>query len=191
MKIPRPERGRATVGPSDAPIVTVFGSSQAKPGDEEYGAARRLGRLLATRGWTLCNGGHEGTMEAAALGAKECGGSTIGVSLELYRPTNPNPWLDQEIVAETLFARLERLVSIADGYVGLRGGIGTLLELSLVWNLVQTPAYERRPFVVVGVEWARLFRAYEENLALRPFEPGRVTRVDTVEDAVEYLSAHL
>jgi predicted Rossmann-fold nucleotide-binding protein len=130
-------------------------------------------------------------MEAAALGAKESGGSTIGVSLELYRPMNPNPWLDQEIVAETLFARLERLVSMADGYVGLRGGIGTLLELSLVWNLVQTPPYERRPFVVVGAEWARVFRAYEKNLALRPFEPGRVTRVDTVEDAVEYLAAHL
>src|SRR2546427_6791688 len=93
-------------------VVTVFGSSRVERDDPEYVAARRLGALFAQQGWTLCNGGHDGTMEAAAQGAKEAGGSTIGVSLSLYRPASKNVWLDQEIVAESLFARLEKLVTL-------------------------------------------------------------------------------
>lgn len=173
------------------PIVSVFGSSRALPSDPDYAVARRLGQLVAKQGWTLCNGGHEGTMEAAALGAKEFGGATIGVSLSLYRPTSPNRWLDQEIVAETLFSRLEKLASLADAYIALHGGIGTLLEVSLVWNLVQTKAFELKPLVVVGPEWNGIFHAYQENLALRPDEAARLTLVDSIEDAVDYLTAHL
>src|SRR5947208_9633171 len=137
------------------PVVTVFGSSRVKRDDPEYAAARRLGTLFAEHGWTLCNGGHDGTMEAAAQGAKEAGGSTIGVSLSLYRPTNKNVWLDQEIVAESLFARLEKLVTLGSAYVVLPGGIGTLLEMCLVWNLVQSPEFAGKPIVLVGDAWRR------------------------------------
>ena len=171
-------------------VVTVFGSSRVKREDPEYAAAHRLGALFAQQGWTLCNGGHDGTMEAAAQGAKEAGGSTIGVSLSLYRPANTNVWLDQEIVAESLFARLEKLVTLGSAYVVLPGGIGTLLELCLVWNLVQSPEFTGKPIVLIGEAWRSVVAALRENLPLHPWEAESIMVVDTVDEAVARLAAH-
>lgn len=174
-----------------APVVTVFGSSRAQLNDGEYEAARRLGRLVAEHGWTLCNGGHDGTMEAAARGAKEAGGRTIGVTVALFRPAHPNPWLDEEIVAESLLVRLERLVALGDAYIVLRGGIGTLLEASLVWNLVQSPEFAHKPIMVVGRDWANVIDALSANLPLYPWERARLTHVQTVDEAVDRLASCL
>ena len=176
--------------PRSARVVTVFGSSRAERGSEEYEAAHRLGAAIAARGWTLCNGGHDGTMEAAAKGAKEAGGSTLGVSLALYRPTNQNPWLDQEIVAESLFARLDQLVTLGDAFVALRGGIGTLLELCLTWNLAQSPEFSRKPLVVVGPAWSSVVALLRASLPMHPWESATPVTVDSVEGAVDYLEAH-
>lgn len=170
-------------------VVTVFGSSRAQRDDDEYTAARRLGQLIARRGWTLCNGGHDGTMEAAARGAKDVGGATIGVSIGLYVPSNPNLWLDEEIVAESLFARLERLVTFGDGFVVLRGGIGTLLELCVVWNLAHAPSFTK-PIVVVGPDWERVLDALAHDLPMWDWEVRTLARAATVDEAVECLAAH-
>ncbi len=175
----------------DAPVITVFGSSRVRPGDLGYAEARHLGELLGERGWTLCNGGHEGTMEAASRGAKERGGQTIGVTISLYDDGNRNRWLDQEIVAETLFARLEQLVTRGDAYVVLRGGIGTLLELALVWNLVQSPEYAQKPIIVVGESWDQVMVALREALPMHRWEMRSITLVPTVEAAVQHLDAFL
>jgi uncharacterized protein (TIGR00730 family) len=171
-------------------VVTVFGSSRVKRDEPEYEAARRLGVLLAQRGWTLCNGGHDGTMEAAAQGAKEAGGSTIGVSLSLYRPTNQNVWLDQEIVAESLFGRLEKLVTLGSAYVVLHGGIGTLLEMCLVWNLVQSPEFAGKPIVLVGGAWRRIIASLKHELPMQQWEADSITIVDSVDEAVARLADH-
>ncbi|HZT08535.1 MAG TPA: LOG family protein [Chloroflexota bacterium] len=170
-------------------VITIFGSSRAQRGDVEYEAAKRLGALLAQRGWTVCNGGHEGTMEAAAWGAKEAGGQTIGVSIATYRPAVPNVWLDQDIVAETLFARLERLVTFGDGFVVLRGGIGTLLELALVWNLGQIPQFAQKPIIVVGPEWEQVLTSIRSWLPMHPWEAARWRRAAGVDEAVTLLDA--
>lgn len=171
-------------------VVTVFGSSRVKRNDPEYDAARRLGTLLAQHGWILCNGGHDGTMEAAAQGAKEAGGSTIGVSLSLYRPANKNVWLDQEVVAETLFARLEELVTLGSAYVVLPGGIGTLLEMCLVWNLVQSPEFAGKPIILVGEGWRSVVAALQAHLPMHRWEAESIVVVDSVDEAVARLAAH-
>lgn len=171
-------------------VISVFGSSRAQPNDGDYQDAHRLGKIIAERGWTLCNGGHDGTMEAAARGAKEAGGSTIGISLALYRPTNPNRWLDEEIVAESLFIRLEKLVTLGDAYVVLRGGIGTLLELALVWNLVQWPEFARKPLFVVGDDWRQVIENLWALLPTYPSELQRLTLVSSVDEAADRLSLY-
>ena len=168
----------------------MFGSSRVREGDSEYLAAQELGRQIAERGWTLCNGGNEGTMEAAARGAKAAGGRTIGVTLERYRAASCNSWLDQEIVADTLFARLEHLTSLGDAYVVLRGGIGTLLEFSLVWNLLQSGTPQARPVIVVGKAWATVLTTIGEALPMHRWEPGSLTLVDSVGQAVQRLDVH-
>jgi uncharacterized protein (TIGR00730 family) len=176
--------------PDASPVVSVFGSSRVRPGDQEYADAQRLGQLLGERGWTLCNGGHEGTMEAASRGAKERGGRTIGITISTYPIANRNVWLDQEIVAESLFHRLERLVTLGEAYVVLRGGIGTLLELALVWNLVQSPEYAQKPILVVGQSWEQVITTLREALPMHRVEARSLTLVPTVEDAVRRLEAY-
>jgi uncharacterized protein (TIGR00730 family) len=175
---------------SERQVVTVFGSSRVNRDDPEYEAARRLGALIAQQGWTVCNGGHDGTMEAAAQGAKEAGGSTIGVSLALYRPANKNVWLDQEIVTESLFARLEKLVTLGSAYIVLRGGIGTLLEMCLVWNLVQSPEFTGKPIVLVGDAWRNVVGAFRENFSMHRWEAESIVVGVSVEQAVAKLAAH-
>lgn len=174
---------------SKTPVVTVFGSSRARPGDQEYADAQRLGEMIGERGWTLVNGGHEGTMEAAARGAKERGGNTVGITISIYPGERSNAWLDQEIVAETLFGRLEELVTRGDAFVVLRGGIGTLLELALVWNLVQSPEFASKPIFVVGESWQRAASTLHEVLPMHRLEARTLTHVSTVEEAMSRLDA--
>jgi hypothetical protein len=169
-----------------APVVTVFGSSRVGPGDGEYEIALRLGHLIGERGWVLCNGGYNGTMEAAARGAKESGGSTIGVTVTVYDKVQANPWLDQIIVAPTLFNRLEQLISLARAYVVLRGGIGTLLELAMIWNAVQTEP-QSKPILVVGPEWDSILDRLYESLPMHPWEADSLTRVPSIEGAISEL----
>jgi predicted Rossmann-fold nucleotide-binding protein len=129
-------------------------------------------------------------MEAAARGAKQAGGRTIGVSVGFYRPENRNTWLDQEIVAESLFARLEKLVTLGDAFVVLRGGIGTMLELALVWNLVQSIEFSGKPVVVVGTAWSTVIDVLRERLPMHSWESDSLVTVESVEDAVGQLQLH-
>src|SRR5688500_14041624 len=113
----------AAIGTAGAgsPRVSVFGSGAG--GEADLDRARRLGAALARAGYTVLNGGYGGTMEGAAIGAREAGGRAIGVTCaEFTFRSGPNPHLAEVIEAPTLFARLERLVRDGDGYVALPGG---------------------------------------------------------------------
>jgi uncharacterized protein (TIGR00730 family) len=174
--------------PREARVVSVFGGSRAEEDSADYRDAYVLGRLLAERGYTLCNGGYHGTMAAAARGAKDAHGRTIGITVEvLARRLNPNPWIDEEVATATLFARLEQLATLGDAYVVLRGGIGTLLELSLVWNLRQLQRTPPKPIVTVGAQWRSVLRNLPRHLAVRPEDLAMITTAPNPQAAVEYL----
>lgn len=137
------------------PTITVFGSSAAETGRPLYELAYELGRAIGAAGWALCNGGYSGTMEAAARGACETGGHTIGVTCApLGWRGGPNRYIRQEESTADLLARLRRLVELGDAYVALPGGTGTLLEIALVWELANkrllTPV---RPLILLGPHW--------------------------------------
>jgi len=168
------------------PVITVFGSSRVGPGDAEYETALRLGHLIGERGWVLCNGGYNGTMEAASRGAKEAGGSTIGVTVTVYDEVQANPWLDKIIVAPTLYNRLDQLIGLARAYIVLRGGIGTLLELAMVWNAVQTEP-ESKPVLVVGPEWDSILTKLYDSMPMHPWESNSLSRVPSIEAAIAEL----
>src|SRR5438552_1184923 len=156
LLLPPSSQENRTMEPSAARngrVVSVFGGSRAAEDSPDYQDAYLLGGLLAGAGYTLCNGGYHGTMAAAARGAKNAGGRTIGITVELLARLTPNPWIDEEVATATLFARLEQLATLGDAYVVLRGGIGTLLELALVCNLAQLHSASRKPIVAVGSGW--------------------------------------
>lgn len=65
-------------------IVTIFGTSKVKDGDKVFNLAYELGKLCAEAGFTIANGGYGGTMLAAAKGAKQAGGKTIGITCKAF-----------------------------------------------------------------------------------------------------------
>lgn len=139
---------------SPQPVITVFGSARVQPASVAYQQAAELGEGIARRGWTLCNGGYGGTMEAAARGARAAGGHTIGVTLADEPTRTANPWVAEERSAVDPLARLAELVRCGDAYVVLGGGTGTLLELAAVWELRNKRRIAaRREIVVVGPHW--------------------------------------
>ena len=143
--------------------VTVFGGSQAKPGDPLYQDAIQLGRLLAQSGYTLLNGGYIGSMEAVSRGANEAGGHVIGVTcdeIEAWRPVKANAWVSEEWHFATLQERMQALIKNSSAYLALPGGVGTLAEISLTWNLLITGGLSPRPLILIGPGWQATMRKF-------------------------------
>ncbi len=170
------------------PVITVFGSSRPLEGSPQYSLAYEVGEALAHAGFTVCNGGYGGTMTASSRGAKEAGGSTIGVTTAYFSKT-PNRWIDTVIVKETMIDRLLELVARGDGYVVLEGGTGTLLELACVWEFMNKSVIATKPIVTVGGFWDGVVETLKGELVYEGLEncTKYVNRVSTAVECVEVL----
>jgi uncharacterized protein (TIGR00725 family) len=133
-------------------IITVFGSSRPEEGHADYAEALHLGRTLAAAGFAVCTGGYGGVMEGVSRGASESGGRVLAVTSSFFR-SRPNRWVAEETRVATWQERLFELVRLGDGYVACKGGTGTLVELAVVWEMLNKHAMEHRPFVVLGDFW--------------------------------------
>ena len=134
-------------------IVTVFGSSRPKEGDPDYSDAFALGHALAQSGFAVCSGGYAGVMEAVSRGAKEAGGKTYGVTADFFK-AKTNRWIDVEVRMKTWQERLFELIRLADAFVACKGGTGTLVELAVVWEMLNKSVLTGKPFAVLGDFWA-------------------------------------
>jgi uncharacterized protein (TIGR00730 family) len=171
-------------------IVTVFGSNAPKAGESDYEQARTLGALLAKAGYGVATGGYFGTMEAASRGAKEAGGHAIGVTSAVFDGLRlqANPYLDEEIKFPTLIQRLHYLVTFADAWVALPGGIGTLSEVALTWSLMQVGEKTRQPFVVVGSMWHDLLKNFSKNGYVKEQYHQLIRYAETIHGVVSLLA---
>jgi len=142
-------------------VITVFGSSRPRPGDAGYEEARALGHALATRGFLVCTGGYGGVMEAASRGAKEAGGRTLGITANFFH-SKVNSWVDEEVRVASWQDRLFELIRRGHGYVACKGGTGTLVELAVVWEMLNKKVMEGRPFVVLGDFWQPILERVRE-----------------------------
>ena len=134
-------------------MVTVFGSSRPREGDADYEEARILGRALAKHGFSVCSGGYAGVMEAVSHGAKEAGGKTVGVTADFFKNAKLNAWVDEEVRMKTWEERLFELIRRADAFVACKGGTGTLVELAVVWEMLNKKVMPGKPFAVLGNFW--------------------------------------
>ena len=82
-------------------VISIFGTSRAKPGEDVYELAFELGRELVGAGFAIANGGYGGTMEASARGAIRAGGHTIGVTCSIWR-SRPNQHIREVIERENV-----------------------------------------------------------------------------------------
>jgi uncharacterized protein (TIGR00730 family) len=141
----------------DDKIVTIFGTSRARPGDKMFTLAYETGMHLAQAGFTIANGGYGGTMLAAAKGADEASGEIIGVTCSAFKSSKPNKYVTREIVNDSLDERLDTLVKLGHAYIVLPGGTGTLLELAKVWELKNKGFFNAdKPIILLGGFWKPL-----------------------------------
>lgn len=134
--------------------ITIFGTGRAKPGDGAFQLAYEIGELLAQAGFTIANGGYGGTMLAAAKGASQAGGKTIGVTCPAFGRGGANEYISREIVTHSLDERLDTLIRLGQAYVVLPGGTGTLLELAKIWELKNKGFLGAdKPIILVAGYW--------------------------------------
>lgn len=146
-------------------IVTIFGGSKCGEDSAEYVQARRVGQLLAEAGFTICTGGYLGVMEAASRGAHERGGRVLGIVMNQFK-SEPNRYLTDKVASAHFYERLQHLITRSVGFVAMRGGMGTVTELSLVWNKLQTRVIGPRPLVLLGDCWPPVVEAWRRNLVV-------------------------
>lgn len=133
--------------------IVIFGSSAPAPDSPKYRQAYDLGKSLAAAGYRIANGGYGGTMAAAARAAREIGAPTIGVTCAAFNRSGPNPWIDKEIKTKDLPERLSTLINLADAFVVLPGSTGTLLEIAMVWELINKHFLAQRPIIFLSSYW--------------------------------------
>jgi uncharacterized protein (TIGR00730 family) len=176
-------------------IVTVFGSSRPREGDAHYAQALALGAALASKGFTVCSGGYGGVMEAASRGAKEAGGRTLGVTAQFFK-SRANRWIDREVRVKTWRDRLFELIKRGGGFVACPGGTGTLVELAVVWEMLNKGAMARKPVVVLGNFWQPVIERVREIETGHPSLWGEsaeplIHSAESPEHAALYLAARL
>ncbi|HEV2298617.1 MAG TPA: LOG family protein [Candidatus Acidoferrales bacterium] len=148
-------------GKSTQKIITVFGSSRPREGDPHYAIARELGAALAKSDFVVCSGGYGGVMAAASRGAKEAGGRTLAVTAEFFR-SRANQWVDEEVRVKSWQERLFELIRRGSGYVACPGGTGTLVELAVVWEMLNKGVMRSKPFVALGEFWQPIIERVRE-----------------------------
>ena len=167
---------------SEEKIVTIFGGSKCKEGYPEYEQARRVGQLLAESGFTICTGGYLGVMEAASRGAREKGGRVLGIVLNQFK-AEPNRYLTDKVATNHFYDRLQGLIQRSVGFIALKGGMGTVTEISLVWNKLMTRVIEPRPLVLLGECWKPVVQAWEDNLVVSQSELNLLNFAENADDA--------
>jgi uncharacterized protein (TIGR00730 family) len=177
--------------------VTIFGSARAQPGTFVYDEVKRLATALADMDCDIITGGGPGLMQAANEGATAAKAPernrSVGIRVELPFEQDVNPFVTTAFEHKTFFTRLHHFVLTSDAFVVVPGGIGTVLELMMVWQLLQVKHVESAPLILVGkmwrglVDWARTSLA-GSNPALASIEDMSIPIcVDTVDEAISLL----
>src|SRR5215470_8874903 len=177
--------------------VAVFGSARLKPEDQEYSDVKRLASKLTELGCDIVTGGGPGLMEAANEGAALSRGTrkTRSFGLTIAIPyEKANPYLDSVTAHRTFFSRLHHFVRMSQAFVIFPGGIGTTLELLMVWQLLQVGFMTERPVVLVGDMWRGLIDWMRREMVPRQLvnEPDvdLVRLSPSLDEAVSIIEAH-
>lgn len=135
------------------PAVSLFGSARTEPGSEYYNMAKDTAYEIAKAGFAVITGGGPGVMEAGNLGAKEAGGKSIGLNIELPTEQKPNDYQNIEMHFKYFFCRKVMFLKYAHGFVILPGGYGTMDETFEALCLIQTLRQAYFPVILMGTDY--------------------------------------
>jgi len=166
--------------------ITVFGSSLPKEGEKEFQTAYELGKALGENGFNVCSGGYQGIMNAVSKGAAEAGKEAIGVTVDIFNAV-PSKYLTKEVQCDSLFERIDKLISFGDGYIILNGGTGTLVELSIVWEYANKGLMSGKPVCCLGEMWKPIIETIDKRMDYEDRKTGIVKCFDNIDECVGYL----
>ena len=180
--------------------VTIFGSARTQPGHWVYAEVKRMAGELAAMGCDIVTGGGPGLMQAANEGAAEHGAServqSVGIRVQLPFEQNANPFVEQAFEHQTFFTRLHHFVLLSDAFIVAPGGIGTVLESTMIWQLLQVRHLHDIPLIFTGQMWRELVD-WAGRYMLRPgfelasAEDMKVPHcVDTADEAIAIIREH-
>jgi uncharacterized protein (TIGR00730 family) len=178
--------------------VTIFGSARAKPGTVAYEETKRVSAALAELGCDIITGGGPGLMQAANEGAELLpeAAQSVGIRVDLPFEQEVNPFVELAFEHKTFFTRLHHFVLASDAFIVAPGGIGTVLETTMIWQLLQVRHLDHVPLILVGkmwpgfVEWARTqMLSYETPLA-SPEDFNIPQCVETGDGAIALIREH-
>lgn len=176
------------------PAVTIFGSARTREGTTYYELARRMGSEVAKLGFTVITGGGPGIMEAGNRGAREAGGRSIGVNIELPFEQHVNPYVDRSVDMYYFFTRKMILVKYSYAFVVLPGGAGTLDELFETITLIQTNKIHNFPIILMGRDYWQPMMDFVHKMAeegtISPEDPELIFFTDDIDEAVAHLKRH-
>ena len=154
--------------------VTIFGSARVPEGHWVYGAVRDLAEGLTQLGCDIVTGGGPGLMEAANEGAKradpDASDRSVGIRIALPFEQDENAFVTRAYEHRTFFTRLHQFVLMSDAFVAVPGGIGTVLEAMMIWQLLQVGHIQDTPLILLGKMYADLV-VWCRNYMLRPEFP--------------------
>lgn len=167
--------------------VTVFGSTSVSEKHKYYQEARKLGYLLAKRGYTIITGGGPGIMEAANRGAFEAKGESVGINVQLPEGQRINPYVTKPIGFHYFFTRKVMLSFSSCAYVFFPGGFGTLDEFFEMVTLIQTKKLGKKvPIIAVEKEyWLPLSEWIKSQLLNRNFIEEEDLKIFNIVDSAE------
>jgi uncharacterized protein (TIGR00730 family) len=178
--------------------VSIFGSARAQPGTFGYDETKRLAAALADMGCDIITGGGPGLMQAANEGATSSPGraQSVGIRVDLPFEQEVNAFVTQAFEHRTFFTRLHQFVLTSDAFVVAPGGIGTVLETMMIWQLLQVKHLEHPPLILVGkmwpglVDWARSSMLSIAPPLANPADLDIPQCVANADDALRLLRAH-
>jgi uncharacterized protein (TIGR00730 family) len=180
--------------------VTVFGSARTDPGHWVYQEVKKMSAALSAMGCDIVTGGGPGLMQAANEGARESQAAervhSIGIRVELPFEQEVNPFVEQAFEHQTFFTRLHHFVLMSDAFIVAPGGIGTVLESTMIWQLLQVRHLHDTPLIFAGPMWKGLVD-WASAMMLRPGfelaspEDMKIPRcVDNAEQAIAIVREH-
>ncbi|HVL00852.1 MAG TPA: LOG family protein [Dongiaceae bacterium] len=181
--------------------VSIFGSARTQQDHWVYQEVKKLSTALSAMGCDIVTGGGPGLMQAANEGAheagKDVGQQNIGIRVELPFEQSVNPFVEQAFEHQTFFTRLHQFVLMSDAFIVVPGGIGTVLESTMIWQLLQVRQLHDTPLIFAGPMWRGLVE-WAGTQMLRPgFELASAADmqipqcVDTAEEAIAIVREHV
>ena len=136
------------VGPS----ISIFGSARTKPDDLYYKKTVEIAKMIAKMGFGVISGAGPGIMEAANKGAKENGGKSVGLRINLPFEQYTYKYVDEDYLLKFDYFFIRKLMfqNYSQGFIVMPGGYGTLDELFNALTLIQTKKSKLFPIILVG-----------------------------------------